>query len=98
MINRFMSWVGNLATIGAASIASINMEDFRLWFVAIAGVGATLWASWRKTRCEIASEKAEKYKAMREKITLCKTCKESGIIPASCVVEAQHRDKDCPLN
>lgn len=89
MINRAISWLGNAATIGAATIASVSAEDFRLWGVALVGIGATLWASIRR-------DKVSKIRIIREELELCDTCRRLGIPPNPCPRAPVHRPPNCP--
>ena len=89
MINRAISWLGNAATIGAATIASVSAEDFRLWGGALVGIGATLWASVRRDR-------VSKIRIIREELELCDACRRLGIPPNPCPRAPEHRPPNCP--
>lgn len=94
MINRIVSWTGNAVTIGAASLASISAEDFRLWGLAIVGVLASLLANYRKDRRDA---RFSMVKTVRAEIELCDACKRTGVIPNPCPRNPKNRPKGCLL-
>lgn len=89
MINRVIGWMGNVASVGAATAASISAEDFRLWGIAVVGVGATLWASVRRGQIT-------RIQKIRAEIELCDVCRKTGIAPVPCPRLPRHRPENCP--
>lgn len=87
---RVMDIVGNSLTVGSATIATITHDDLRLWIVA--GVGIAI-----SVICNIPRVKQRKYEAQEARMKLCAECIKDGVCSASCVVEAKHRPKQCPL-
>lgn len=104
MFDKFTTWAGSTIATATAIFGTISHEDARLWLVAVASIGVSIWGSIRGRRkinadAEAAEARAnaERYEAQRERIELCAACIRCGVKPYTCVVGIDKRPKECPM-